>query len=418
MLSLEEQFMIRHLLNEGLNISQISRQTGHDRKTVRKYINAKEIQNHPKRKPRGSILDPYKDYIKDRLKDFPLSSIRILEEIQERGYPGSYTIVKEFVRTIKRSKQIPAEYRYETAPGIQSQVDWGEVDRIMVDGKMKKLYCFAMVLGYSRMRYVEFTLDVKTETFIQCHINAFQYFGGITKEVLYDNTKNVVLKRALKSSESEWNSLFEDFFKYYGFIPRLCKPGIQGAKTKGKIERVIGYVEDNFYLGRAYESVQDLNTQAYSWMGKVNRLPHGTTKIPPRNRLSEEKFMPFDEKSPYQIVRTEYRKISKDCYFSYLGNHYSVPWKYAGLQAKLRLQNDKMQVFVNEKNICEHVCRQSSGNVVRVKEHFEGLLKEIMERNRVQHELRIKNLTITAPSVEKRSLVEYDIFCGGLDYEQ
>ena len=135
---MEEQFMIRHLHNEGLNISQISRQTGHDRKTVRKYINAQEIQNHPKRKPRGSLLDPHKDYIKDRLKDFPLSSIRILEEIQERGYPGSYTIVKEFVRTIKRSKQIPAEYRYETAPGIQSQVDWGEVDRIMVDGKMKK----------------------------------------------------------------------------------------------------------------------------------------------------------------------------------------------------------------------------------------------------------------------------------------
>ena len=418
MLSLEEQFMIRRLRNEGLNISEISRQTGHDRKTVRKYVYAQDIKKDPERTARGSILDPYKEYIEQRLELYPLSAVRILEEIQERGYPGGYTIVKDFVRFKKRSKRIPAEYRYETGPGIQAQADWAMIDKINLDGKVRDLYCFTMVLGFSRTRYVEFTIDVKTETFILCHIHAFQYFGGITKEILYDNTKNVVLKRALKSSESEWNPLFEDFFKYYGFIPRLCKPGKQGAKTKGKIERVVGYVKDNFYLGRAYESVQDLNTQAYPWMEKANRLPHGTTKIPPLDRLAEEKLVPFDEKSPYQISRTEYRKISKDCYFSYMGNHYSVPWQNAGLQAKLVLQNDKMQVFVNGKNICEHVCRQGSGNVIRVKEHFQGLLKEIMERNRQQHEHRIKNLTITAPPVEKRSLVEYEIFCGGLDDEQ
>ena len=123
MLPMEEQFMIRHLHNEGNNISEISRRTGHDRKTVRKYINTQEIQNHSNRKPRGSILDPYKDYFRNRLVDFPLSSIRILEEIQEQGYPGSYTIVKEFVRTIKLLQRLPAEYRFETAPGIQSQVD-------------------------------------------------------------------------------------------------------------------------------------------------------------------------------------------------------------------------------------------------------------------------------------------------------
>lgn len=409
--------MIRHLHNEGLTISEISRKTGHDRKTVRKYINAQEINTTTIRKPRGSLLDPYKNHIKARLGELPLSSVRLLEEIREKGYPGSYTIVKEYVRTIKQSKQIPAEYRFETAPGVQSQVDWGEVDRIMVDDKQVKLFCFTMVLGYSRMRYVEFSTDMKTETFILFHINAFRYFGGVTKEILYDNTKNVVLKRALRSSESEWNPLFEDFFKYYGFIPRLCRPGVKGAKTKGKIERVVGYVKNNFYLGRSYESLQDLNAQAHSWMEKVNRLSHGTTKIPPIDRLVEEKFMPFDDKSPYQIVRTEYRKISKDCCFSYMGNHYSVPWKFAGLQAKLLVQNNKMQVFVNGENICDHTCREGSGNVVRVKEHFEGLLKEIRERNRVQHEKRIKCLTATAPPVDKRPLVEYDIYCGGVDNE-
>jgi len=263
------------------------------------------------------------------------------------------------------------------------------------------------------MRYVEFTVDMRTETFVQCHIDAFEYFGGITKEILYDNTKNVVLKRTLKSSDSQWNPLFEDFFRYYGFIPRLCKPGKEGAKTKGKIERVVGYVKNNFYLGRSFESLQDLNSQSHVWMERVNALPHGTTNIPPVERLVEEKLMPFDKKTPYQIVRKEYRKISRDCYFSYMGNRYSVPWKYAGLQAELHIQNRNMLVFVNGKNICEHVCRTSSGHVVRVKEHFSGLLQQIMNKNRTTHEHRLKSLSQVAPTVEHRPLVQYDIFCEG-----
>lgn len=418
MLNMEEQFMIRHLHNEGLNVSEISRQTGYDRKTIRKYILAEGIQEGSKRKPRGSILDPFKEHIRQRLEDYPLSAVRILEEIKDMGYSGSYTIVKDYVRTIKRSKGIPAEYRYETGPGVQSQVDWGEVDRIIVDGRTRKLYCFSMILGYSRTRYVEFTLDLRTETFIQAHVNAFQYFGGITKEILYDNTKNVVLKRALKSNDSQWNPMFEDFFRYYGFIPRLCKPGKEGAKTKGKIERVIGYVKNNFYLGRPYDSVQNLNDLAYEWMERVNRKPHGTTDIPPTDRLGEEKLMPFDRSTPYQIARKEYRKISRDCYFSYMGNRYSVPWKYAGLQAELRIQNRKMLVFVNGKNVCEHVSRETAGHTVRTKEHFDGLLQEIMQKNRHHHEQRLKTITMKAPKVEQRPLVEYEVFSGEGQYEQ
>jgi len=417
MLCLEEQFMIRHLYNKGLTTSEISRRTGRDPKTVRKYRYAKDLKKYTPRPPKASILDPFKDYIKERLENYPLSAVRILEEIREKGYTGSYTIVKDFVRPLKRSRQIPAEYRYETGPGIQAQVDWGEVDTIVVDGRKRKLYCFAMVLGYSRTRYTEFTLDTRTETFIQCHLNAFAYYGGITKEILYDNTKNVVLTRAMKSSDSKWNPLFQDFFSHYGFIPRLCKPGKEGAKTKGKVERVVGYVKDNFYLGREYESILDLNAQASDWLNRVNQKPHGTTHIPPLERIQEEKLMPFDEKSPYQIVRTEYRKISNDCYFSYLGNRYSVPWRYAGLQATLRIQNRKMQVFVNGTNICEHTCHEGSGNVVRERDHFDGLLKEIRSRNRTEHERRLKTLKIAAPPVEKRPLVEYELFSGGRPHD-
>ena len=356
-------------------------------------------------------------WLQQRIELTKEQAVKILEEIRDRGYPGGYTTVKEFVRSVKRSQRIPAEYRYETGPGIQAQVDWGEMARVIVDGIKKKVYCFVMVLGYSRAPYVEFTTDCKTETFIQGHLNAFQHFGGMTKEILYDNTKNVVLKRALKSSDSEWNPLFKDFFQYYGFLPRLCKPGKEGAKTKGKVEKLIKYVKYNFYLGLEFESIQELNRLGKGWMRKVMYKVHGTTKVQPIERLKEEKLMAFDNKTPYLITRTEYRKITKECYFSYMGNLYSVPWKYAGLQAKLLIQNKKMKVFVNGKNICEHTCRDGSGQTCRISEHFDGLLKEIMGRNRAIHEQRIRTLKTAAPVVEKRPLVAYDIFCGGDSHE-
>ena len=96
-----------------------------------------------------------------------------------------------------------------------------------------------------------------------------------------------------------------------------------------------------------------------------------------------------------------------------MGNKYSVPWRFAGMQAELHIQNGKMRVFINGKNECEHVCREGSGEVVRVSDHFDGLLKEIMNRNRTEHEQHIRKLKITAPEVEKRPLVEYEVFCGG-----
>jgi len=144
---------------------------------------------------------------------------------------------KDFVRKIRPESGVIAVLRYETKPGVKSQVDWSEFGRVKIDVQTKKLYCFNMILGYSRMRYIEFTLSIDAITLIKCHLNAFRYFGGYTDEILYDNMKQVVIHRALKSSESTWHSKFDDFYKYYGF----------------------------------------LNTQATKWLKRVNSNVHGIT---------------------------------------------------------------------------------------------------------------------------------------------
>ena len=190
--------MIRDLSSQNLSISEISRQTGFDRKTVRKYLQLKTLPEPQKRPGRKSKLDPFKSYILEKLKEGPYTAARLYREIKEMGFDGGKTIVKDFVKEVRPQQGVPAVLRYETKPGVQAQVDWAEMGTVEVDGKVKKLFCFNMILGYSRMRYVEFTLSIDTPTLIQCHLNAFEYFGGFTQEILYDNMKQVVIKRALK----------------------------------------------------------------------------------------------------------------------------------------------------------------------------------------------------------------------------
>ncbi|MGC8618849.1 MAG: DDE-type integrase/transposase/recombinase [Thermoplasmata archaeon] len=155
---------------------------------------------------------------------YNLSAVRILEEIRGIGYRGSYTILKDYCRTVRKDRSIKAVYRFETEPGKQAQVDLGSFGNIDQDGKSVKLYAFSYILGYSRYRYVEFTTDIRTENIVKMHINAFVNTGGIPSEILYDNMKQVVLDRKLSAQESRFNSLFIQFSEHYGFSVRLCYP--------------------------------------------------------------------------------------------------------------------------------------------------------------------------------------------------
>lgn len=409
---------IRERYQQGETISQIARELGMDRKTVRKYAQSGAPPEHAGHG--NALLDPYKEYIVGRLKLHPLSAVRILEEIQERGYTGGYTAVKEFMRPLRNDRAIAAEIRFETPPGEQAQVDWIDFGQVELDGESAHLRGFAMVLGYSRMCFVVFTTDVTTPTFITCHLTAFGYFAGYTNTILYDNTKNVVLKRAVVSSDSEWNPLFKDFFLHYGFTPRLCKPGIEGAKTKGKVERIAQYVEDNFFLGREFSSLSELNSHALGWCDKVNSRVHGTTFEVPVERFKVEGLRPFAALPPYQVVQTEFRRASRDCFVSYMGNRYSVPWRYAGRECRLRINGERFEVAVDDEVVAAHETVPGAHRCIRIKEHFDGLYKAIRDSNQERHMDRIAaiddrpRVMIPHPPVDvgRRELSVYDSFAG------
>lgn len=409
-LRVEQQTLVRELAAQKLPISEIARVVGVHRHTIHAFLLQGPPGARAPRALRASPIDPFKDYLRARLAQYDLSAVRLFEEIRERGYLGGYTIVKDFVRPFKRDRALSAVVRFETAPGVQSQVDFGSFGTLDEDGARHRLYGFSMVLGYSRCRYVEFLTHIDTPRLIQCHLNAFDYLGGYTDEVLYDNMAQVVLERALRTEDNRWNPLFEDFTRHYGIRTRLCWP--YRPETKGKIERTIGFVKSNFFLGRPFSHLGDLNRQAQRWCNTVNvERVHATTGVIPITQLEEEQLHPVDGRAPYQIVVTEIRRVSRECFVSYRGNRYSVPWRFAGREAQLELRDGELLVRVDGEERCRHELRAGSGAVVRTKEHFAGLYGATRQQN--LHEFLRAHREEPPPTVEERPLAVYDQFLGG-----
>ena len=267
MITRGEFFMIKEMYERGMSISDIARELGIDRKTVRKYIHSPNPPSKSKRKQRKSKLDPFKEYLQKRmLEDGVFNSEKLFFEIRQQGYTGGKTILKDYIKPFRETAKKKYTVRYETLPGEQMQVDWKEVGEVIIEGRKVKLSLFVATLGYSRMKYAVFTTSQDQEHLMECLIQSFQYFGGVPKKVLFDNMKTVTDGR--EQGVVKWNQRFSEFASYYGFIPKVCRP--YRAQTKGKVERAIQYIMDHFYVGTAFESIEELNfllSGYFDWNG-------------------------------------------------------------------------------------------------------------------------------------------------------
>ena len=198
MLSIEEKLGMMDLYRKGGSISEIARQTGRDRKTIRKAM--KSSLQPAKKKVRGRVkrerkLSRYESYLRQRMGEGVYNTRKLLRELRERGYTGGLTQLILYIQPYRPQHAEPAVMRFETEPGQQAQVDWGNFGEIDHEGRQRKLYVFVMTLCWSRAMYVEFTVSGTTDWFIRCHQHAFEYFGGVPQEILHDNLKNAVIGR-------------------------------------------------------------------------------------------------------------------------------------------------------------------------------------------------------------------------------
>ena len=221
---------------------------------------------------------------------------------------------------------------------------------------------------------------------------------GITIQVMFliAFMKQVVIDRKIRASESRFNQKFMDFAEYYGIVIRLCYP--YRPETKGKIENTIKYVRYNFWSGRTFESLSDIDAQCREWLQKVNSQIHGTTHEIPAERLKKETLNPLSSVPAYMTRKEEIRKVSRDCYISYKGNRYSVPWKYAGRECRIIEESATLGIEIDSSIVAVHEILPGTGRISRKREHFDGLLKAIRE----------ENSAVYGQMVETRDLKRYE----------
>jgi transposase len=341
---------IQELKRQGLSITQIAAHTGFDRRTIRKYLAQPATPRYGPRTPRPTRLDPFHSYLKGRLAAGVWNAKVLLREIQERGYTGGYTALKDYLQPQRREAAVVAVRRFETPPGHQAQMDWGHLGAVESEAGKKKLYGFVLTLGYSRAMYADLATDQTLGTLLRRHEAAFEALGGVPREILYDWMKTVALGTD-ERGEVKWHPQFLDFARYWGFVPRLCRP--YRPETKGKIESGVGYVRNNFLAGCQPTDLAGTRGQLFAWTAQVAMTRvHGTTHRVVAEAWEEERpsLLPAVGRRPYPLVIQQLRRVARDAYVAYRSNRYPVPWRAAGQEVFVR-EGDAMVEIVREEEV-------------------------------------------------------------------
>lgn len=304
MLTQEQIVTIKVRHKQGQSISAIARELRMSRNTVRKYLKAESTVPcyHRTAPAKPSKLEPFYGYIQDRVtKALPewIPATVIYHEIKAKGYTGKLRILQRYLCQLKPAPKPDPVVRFETEPGEQLQVDFTSI--CSTPGRTLK--AFVATLGYSRASFVYFYNNERSEAWLDGLKRCFAFFGGVPKEVLFDNAKCIMIERdAYAPGEHRWNPQLLALAKDYGFIPRACRP--YRAKTKGKVERFNRYLKESFVLPLKVSlmnqgqtlSVQQANTHVRVWLNEVaNQRVHGTTAQIPvlRLRQEQEAFIPL-----------------------------------------------------------------------------------------------------------------------------
>ncbi len=334
----------------GASFRRIGRAVGIDRKTVGKVVEAHQQQRSEPHSAleapvrRSSLLDAHQQQIEDLVGRFPdITAVRLHEELLARGFHGGYTIVRERLRELRARPATEPVVRFETAPGVQGQMDYSPYDIDFTAEGRRRVYAFSYILGYSRRRYLSFVDHQDFSTTIREHVRAFEHLGGVATVCLYDSMKVVVL--FWEGEQPVYNPRFLAFCFHYGYRPWACKRG--RPRTKGKVEEPFKYVTSNLLNARTFGSREELNAFTRTvWLPKVDQRPHDTTKHPPLELWEQERphLLPLPE-HPYDTAEVFYRCVGPEWHIPYRQNFYSVPWTRIGQHLPVRATETELIVY-------------------------------------------------------------------------
>lgn len=423
MIPRETRVNINYLNQQGLSQREIARKTGHHRKTIRRYMEHPELIGAGRAKvERGSILDPFRPTIESWLgNDNELQATWILDKITDMGYRGGYTVVKDLVREIKATNNRIAYTRFETEPGRQAQVDFGEFAVVEPDGSEWKLYLFSMMLGYSREPYCEFLKKCDMMSFLDAHQRALAHFGGVPAEILYDRMKNVYIGRL--AGKDKFTQGLMTLADHYGFTPKVTPAYCPWMK--GKVERPMDFIREGFWRGYEFTDIERANRDLAAFLSEKSRRIHGTTKERVCDRFASEKsFLMALPPNPCDISERLVRKVHKDCTISVDGSCYEVPHQLVGRKIVVRMGDGVLRVFDGNALVAMHAVSEVKGKFVRLAGLREAILADRkMNARKYDRRRRSKGKATRSPiagrypvDVERRPLSVYAAIGGGVGY--
>ena len=325
----------RVLQGQGKTQLEIAEILGVCERTVRNHL--KGIPVGRKKPHRGSKVDGFKAKIDEILEDNAFYNGELIyERLVKMGYSGKISVMKDYVAAVRKKLSVQAVQRFETEPALQAQVDWKEFGKQTVDGRVVKLSAFVMVLGYSRKAFVLFTKSMDTATLMACHVLAFTYFGGVPFEILYDNMRTAFQPDA----EGTWRPTKRllALAVHYGFAPKRCR--VRRPETKGKVERTVGYLDNNFWPRKEGETLTlaGLNEQVRGWLAAVNAKKLSGFEESRAERFGREapllQHLPgtvFDVRQDVPVL------VSRESLIRHASNSYSVPPEHIGAMLTLKI---------------------------------------------------------------------------------
>jgi len=378
MLNKEDLAVMKALKKRGVYQVDIAQELGVHPKTISRTLQRGEAPSR-QRKRCGSKLDPHKKKIDQLLSEGVWNAAVILREIEADGYDGKGTILREYITPKRALRPGRATVRFETKPGQQLQSDWGELVTIIA-GEETKVSFIVNELSYSRRFHFWCSDSQDAEHTYEGLIRSFEYFNGVTQEVLVDNQKAAVLAHRV-GQPVQFNERFLDLADCYGFTPRACRP--YRAKTKGKDERMVGYIKGNFFVRyRDFESWAHLNQLAEQWLREeADRRVHGTVKEVVAERFAREQptLGPLPTRR-YDTSYRETRQVANDAYIEVRGNRYSVPGHLVGRTVVIRIDLDGvLRVYAGETLVANHLLRSAAAGWVTVPEHHSALWQEALQ---------------------------------------
>jgi transposase len=369
---------IHSMRMQGLSIRKIAALKGIGRNTVRRALRSLAPPGGKRQRVKGVKVAPFHGIIAQWLAD-PIkrhwTAERIFDELEERGYQGGRTVLKEYLQGV-RPKPVPtAEARFFVKPGQQVQIDWAEVGSVCVGGAPQKLYVFIAILAWSRQLYVRFTTNMELLTWLDCHRRAFAFFGGVPSEALIDNLKTGVLSRA--GATVRWHPAYEQLAVAHGFLPIAHFP--MRPKTKGRVERIVRFVRERFADGREVSDLEALNTAAEAWLHeRANRRTHRITRERPCDRfaIEREALHPVVE---YDLVLEEPRVADAYALVSVEGVRYSVPACHARRALTVQFRPESITFVVGGAIVAQHGYAKAGQRLVQDPAH-------LPERPKPRHE--------------------------------